>query len=133
MMPIPGDGIGEGYEASRVNDLLVKDGNLFIGGDFAKVGVDLPSRKRALWLDGTITPILLRSFVARGQPRFRRRGLPSGANGRGELEHIRTQQTGTVPAHWARRRTGLVRTVLGGRWRERVSRPGHLLAPGGSA
>lgn len=60
-----GGGVHDGYEATRVNDLLVKDGNLYVGGDFARVGATIASRKLALWLDGTITPTLLRSFLVR--------------------------------------------------------------------
>ncbi|MBE0567866.1 MAG: hypothetical protein IH621_18070 [Krumholzibacteria bacterium] len=60
-----GDGIGAGYEATCVYGLLAKDGDLYIGGDFAEVGAGIPSSKLALWLDGAITPTLLRSFEAR--------------------------------------------------------------------
>ncbi|MDD5719992.1 MAG: hypothetical protein PHQ53_09945 [Candidatus Krumholzibacteria bacterium] len=60
-----GGGVHDGYEATRVNDLLVKDGNLYVGGDFARVGATIASRKLALWLDGVITPTLLRSFLVR--------------------------------------------------------------------
>ncbi len=60
-----GGGVRSDYGPAQVNGFLVKDGNLYIGGNFSGTGVTVPSSKMAVWLDGTITPNLLQSFLAR--------------------------------------------------------------------
>jgi hypothetical protein len=61
-----GGGIHEGNNDNfRVFDFLVKDGHLYIGGDFTRVSNTIPSYNMALWYDGTLTPRFLQTFDAR--------------------------------------------------------------------
>ncbi len=47
----------------RVESLAVKDGDLYVGGHFQRAGT-VASSNFAVWLDGTIVPVLLASFTA---------------------------------------------------------------------
>lgn len=79
-------GVSSDYNTPQVNALLVRNGDLYLGGHFFEAGTR-PSRHIARWVDGTITPTLLRSFKAR----------PSGDNTGRAVEIHWSVTAATVP------------------------------------
>ena len=59
-----GGGVGDGGVTTRVQALAVKDGDLYVGGQFMQAG-GVTSCNFARWVDGTIVPTLLSRFAAR--------------------------------------------------------------------
>lgn len=59
-----GGGVSDGGVTTRVQALAVKDGDLYVGGQFMQAG-GVTSCNFARWVDGTIVPTLLSRFAAR--------------------------------------------------------------------
>ncbi len=56
-------GVHDGFWQTIVYDMLVKDGDLYLGGDFGAVGTQgQVSVNIARWVDGSLTPVFLQEF-----------------------------------------------------------------------